>query len=232
MRIYFSTSKFHHKLRAKRKKDREKEVSTLGSVFESCVNGKISEISRNLLKKVELRSGHSVDFLRKIVILHCPFQWEVRSGAHYRGAAALRLWDGGLRNMLFANSLVWHFSRMFGEKTIWNWPFPRLGELKQVRGTPGNSCNPSANHSKHRSLVHELANFRNFTLVWHFSETFGEKTAATMTLSRVRSSHRTTWHSSKLVQPSWKLIFQATWTRFPISRMWTVGAGWKERFRK
>ena len=59
-KIYFDTSKFHHKLRAKRKKDREKEVFTLGNVLEACVNGKNSEISRNLLKKVELRSGHSV----------------------------------------------------------------------------------------------------------------------------------------------------------------------------
>ena len=60
IRIYFGTSKFHHKLRAKRKKDREKEVFTLGIVLDACMNGKNSEISRNLLKKVELRSGHSV----------------------------------------------------------------------------------------------------------------------------------------------------------------------------
>ena len=147
----------------------------------------------------------------------------VRDTFDFRGAAALRLWDG-LRNMLFASLLMWHFSRIFGEKTTWNWAFRRLEELKQVHSTPENLCGPSINHSRHRFLVHELVNFRNFTLVWHFSETFGEKTAATMTLSRVRSSHRTTWHSSKLVQPFWKPIFQATWTRFPISRMWTVGA--------
>ena len=60
-RIYFGTSKFHHKLRAKRKKDREKEVFTLDSVFEACMNGKNCEILRNLSKKVELRFGHSVE---------------------------------------------------------------------------------------------------------------------------------------------------------------------------
>ena len=61
-RIYFNTSKFHHKFRAKRKKDREKEVSTLDSVLpvEPSRNGKNGEISRNVLKKVELRFGHTV----------------------------------------------------------------------------------------------------------------------------------------------------------------------------
>ena len=62
-RIYFGTSKFHHKFRAKRKKDREKEVFTLDSVFEACMNGKNCEILRNLSKKVELRFGHSVGLL-------------------------------------------------------------------------------------------------------------------------------------------------------------------------
>ena len=62
-RNYFCTSKNHQKSRAKRKKDREKEVSTLGSVLEACINGKTGDISRNLLKKGELRSVHSVEGL-------------------------------------------------------------------------------------------------------------------------------------------------------------------------
>ena len=38
----------------------------LGIVLEACMNGKNSEISRNLLKKVQLRSEHSV-----VGILQC-----------------------------------------------------------------------------------------------------------------------------------------------------------------
>ena len=44
VRIYFGSSKFHHKFRAKREKDREKEVFVLGSVFEACMNDKIIKI--------------------------------------------------------------------------------------------------------------------------------------------------------------------------------------------
>ena len=60
MRFYFRTSKFHHKLRAKRKKDCEKEVFTVGSVSETARNGKINDIWWKIVEKRELRTVQSV----------------------------------------------------------------------------------------------------------------------------------------------------------------------------
>ena len=121
--------------------------------------------------------------------------------------------------MLFASYIVSHFSRRFVKKTAGIWTLLRLGDLKQVHGVPENSCNPSENDSRCGFLLIELSDFRDFALVSQFSKRFLKKTAATMILSRVRSPHGVTWGGRKLVQPSWKPIFEATWTRFPNSRM-------------
>ena len=134
--------------------------------------------------------------------------------------------------MLFASWLMSHFSRVFGEKTTWNWAVLFSEHLKQVHGIAENSCTPSENDSRCRFLLTELVDFRDFASMSHFSERFGQKTTVAMNLSRVRTSHRTTWHSWKLLHTSWKPIFRTTRARFRIPRMWTVGTGWKERFHK
>ena len=97
--------------------------------------------------------------------------------------------------MLFAICLMSHFSRGFGEKTANNWTFPISEVLKQVHGIAENSFGSSLNDSRCRFLLVELVDFQNFACMSHFSETFGKKTTDAMTFSRVRSSHRVTWHS-------------------------------------
>ena len=67
MRFYFCASKFHHKLRAKRKKDREKKVFTSDNASKAFRNAKIVEKSVKIVEKRELRSVQSVEVTLKAV---------------------------------------------------------------------------------------------------------------------------------------------------------------------